>query len=288
MNDKNLHINNLEEKSAEFFSKGKINWEKSEAQVWEELLLLTQKNEVRGKSVVFTTFFKYAAAVILLLAIIGTIPFIYTKSVESLPGEHITAALPDGSTIELNSGSHIKYFPLKWRFERKVIFEGEAFFQVQKGKKFDVISKNGKTEVLGTSFNIYSRDEKYKVTCLSGKVKVEVESDSNESVILLPGTKAEIEKGKLVVEKNINTDNIISWKNNQFFFAGTPLHEVIDEIERQYAVTIKIQNQLYNRNFAGNFPKKYSVEEVLDFVCKTMQVKFVKQSDNVFLVVENS
>ena len=286
MNDKNIHSNNLEEKSTEFFSKGKISWEKSEAQVWEELSQLTQKTEVKGKLVSLYTFFKYAAAVILLLMIVSTIPFFYTKSVESLPGEHITAKLPDGSTIELNAGSHIKYYPLKWSFERKVIFEGEAFFLVQKGKKFDVQSKNGTTEVLGTSFNIYSRDKKYRVTCLTGKVKVE--SVTNQAVVLLPGSQAKIEKGKLIVEKNINTDDVVGWKNNRFFFAGTPLHEVIDEIERQYGVTIKVQNELNNRNFAGNFPKKYSVEEVLDFVCKTMQVKFVKQSENVFLVVENS
>ena len=80
----------------------------------------------------------------------------------------------------------------------------------------------------------------------------------------------------------------MSWKNNRFFFSGTPLKEVIDEIERQYGVTINIQTKLYNRNFAGNFPKKYNVEEVLDFVCKTMQVNFVKQSENVFLVTEKS
>lgn len=286
MNDKNLHIDELKKRSAEFFSQGKIDWEKSEAQVWEELSSLTQKTAPKGKSVVFPRFYKYAAAVILLLVLAGTIPFIYSKTVESLPGEHVHAILPDGSIIELNAGSHIKYYPLKWFVQRKVIFEGEAFFQVQKGKKFDVQSKNGTTEVLGTSFNIYARDEKYQVTCLTGKVKVE--TVAKQSVILLPGSQVNLEKGKLVVEKNVNTDDIISWKNNRFYFAGTPLHEVIDEIERQYGVTIKIQSKLYNRNFAGNFPKKYTVEEVLDFVCKTMQVKFVKQSENVFLVVENS
>ncbi|HKI89454.1 MAG TPA: FecR domain-containing protein [Draconibacterium sp.] len=286
MNDKNLHIDQIKEKSAEFFSKGKIDWNKPEELVWEELFARTQKTAPKGKSVVFPRFYKYAAAVIMLLVIAGTIPFIYTKSVESVPGEHVLATLPDGSTIELNAGSHIKYYPLKWFVQRKVIFEGEAFFQVQKGKKFDVQSKNGTTEVLGTSFNVYSRDGKYRVTCITGKVKVE--TVTKQSVILLPGSQAKLERGKLVVERNVITDNIISWKNNQFFFAGTPLHEVIDEIERQYGVTIKIQDELYNRNFAGNFPKKYSVEEVLDFVCKTMQVKFVKQSENVFLVVENS
>jgi hypothetical protein len=42
------------------------------------------------------------------------------------------------------------------------------------------------------------------------------------------------------------------------------------------------------RNFGSNFSKKYSVEEVLDIVCKPMKLKFVKQSENVFLVLEES
>ena len=66
------------------------------------------------------------------------------------------------------------------------------------------------------------------------------------------------------------------------------MKEVFDEIERQYAVTIKLAPELKERNFGSNFSKKYSVEEVLDFVCKTMRVKFIKQSENVYLVVEKS
>ena len=123
------------------------------------------------------------------------------------------------------------------------------------------------------------------MTCLTGRVKV---SSNKESVILEPASFAELEKGKIVVQKNCNTENIISWKNNRFFFPGTPLHEVIDEIERQYGVTIKVQESLNNKNFAGNFPRKLDVEEVLGDVCKVMGVKYIKQSENIFLIVANS
>ena len=63
---------------------------------------------------------------------------------------------------------------------------------------------------------------------------------------------------------------------------------MIDEIERQYAITIKLQPELDNRSFGSNFSKKHNVEDVLKFVCKTMNVKFVKQSENVYLVIEES
>ena len=90
------------------------------------------------------------------------------------------------------------------------------------------------------------------------------------------------------MKEMFKAEKSISWINNQFFFEGRPLKEVIDEIERQYAVTIQLDPSLDNRNFGSNFSKKYSVEMVLDFVCKTMNLKFVKQSENVYLVVEKS
>ncbi len=287
MDDKNLHINNLEEKSKDFFSNGKINWERSEADVWAEIAQKIE-NKPAGKNVsILSQVVKYAAAAVLFLLLgLGAVTFLYTKSITSLPGEHLLAELPDGSTVELNAGSTIKYHPLKWRFERKLTFEGEGFFKVQKGEKFEVESENGITRVLGTSFNIYARNNNYRVTCLTGLVKVI--STSDESVLLQANSHVEIEKGELILKKDYNSEKVVGWKNNLFYFSGTPLKEVIDEIERQYGVTIQIQPELNNRNFAGNFPKKYNVEEVLDFVCKTMAVKFVKQSENVYLIVEKS
>ena len=113
-------------------------------------------------------------------------------------------------------------------------------------------------------------------------------SNTNESVTLIPNTHVEIEKGKIVVKEKYRAEKAISWKLNYFDFAGTSLKEVFNEIERQYAITIQLQPELVNRNITINFPKEYNVEEVLNKVCKTMQIKFVKQSENVFLIVEKS
>lgn len=287
MNDKNLHSDSLTNEEQKLFGKGKIAWEKSEDEVWAEL---DKKINKQKRTYVFSLNHQVlqwvAAAVLLLMVGLLGVVSSYTKSVECLPGEHKLAKLPDGSTVELNAGSVLTYYPLKWKLERKVSFEGEGYFNVKKGNKFYVISAYATTQVLGTSFNIYSRDDKYRVTCLTGKVQVS--SGEDEKVILFPNNHADLEKGKLVVKEMFSAEKAISWKNNQFFFEDRPLIEVIDEIERQYAVTIKLDPQLNNRNFGSNFSKKYSVEEVLDFVCRPMNLKFVKQSENVYLVVENS
>lgn len=287
MNDKNLHISDLGEKDDLFFSKGTIHWEKSENDVWAELEKEITKKPAGKLIWLLHPIVQWSAAAvfILLLGGLGLITS-YTKTLECLPGQHILAELPDGSKVDLNAGSTLQYYPLKWRFERKLKFTGEAYFNVQKGTKFTVQSEMGSTQVLGTSFTIYSRDEQYRVTCITGKVQVN--APGNESVVLLPNVHVELEEGKLVLTKMFKTENALGWKNNQFFFANRPLKEVIDEIERQYAVTIRLQPELNNRNFGSNFSKKHNVEEVLDFVCRPMKLKFVKQAENVYLVTDES
>lgn len=287
MNDKNLHITNLEENSNDFFSKGKIAWNKSEAEVWAELERKINEKPA-GKSVsMFSIVMKWSvAAVFAVLVGFSALTFLYTKTIESVPGEKIIADLPDGSSVELNAGSTLKYYPVKWKFQRKVKFEGEGYFEVAKGKKFEVVSENGKTQVLGTSFNIYARESNYRVTCFTGKVKVV--SNSNESVLLEPNNHVELENGKLVMKTNYKTEKAVDWKMDRFDFAGRSLNEVFREIERQFAVTIQFQTELKNRSFSSNFAKPGNVEEVLDYVCKSMQLKYIKQSENTYLVVKNN
>ena len=287
MNDKHLHSNNLEEKSNDFFSKGRINWQQSESEVWDKLAAKIQKKPVVKKMALVPLLVKYAVAAILLLLVgFASVTFFYSKTVVSKPGEHLVAQLPDGSEINLNAGSSIKYYPVKWKFERKLYFEGEGYFNVQKGKTFEVESETGTTTVLGTTFNIYSRDGKYRVTCFSGKVKVTAKTQ--EWITLEPNAHVEIERGKLLLKPAKKHEEVISWKTGMFDFRGAPLKEVIEEIERQFAVTIQLQSKLNNRNATVIFENKFNVEEVLDHICKIMQIKFVKQSENVFLVVENS
>ena len=287
MDDRNLHIIDLEKNSKTFFSKGEINWKKSEADVWSELEAQI-KIKPAGKPVsLFPNVLKWvAAAMVVLLVGLSGVTFLYTKTIESVQGQKLIAELPDGTIVEMNAGSTLKYYPIKWKFQRKLQFEGEGYFEVSKGKKFGVVSENGITQVLGTSFNIYARESDYRVTCLTGKVKVV--SNTNESVLLMPNNHVELENGKLVMKTNYKTEKVIDWKMNQFDFTGRSLNEVFNEIARQYAVQIQLQPELGTRSFSSNFSKPNHVEDVLDYVCKSMQIKYIKQSENVFLIVKNN
>jgi ferric-dicitrate binding protein FerR (iron transport regulator) len=87
-------------------------------------------------------------------------------------GEHINYQLPDGSVIAMNAESKISFNRNKFMKKRFVEMEGEAFFNIQKGGPFTIRTKSADIHILGTSFNVYSRDQAFKVSCVTGKIKV--------------------------------------------------------------------------------------------------------------------
>jgi len=175
--------------------------------------------------------------------------------------------------------------PLWWWYSRKLNFEGEGFFEVEKGKKFEVVSNVGRTEVLGTSFNIYSRDREYKVNCITGKVKVT--SFTLDEVVLSPEYQAKVDsEGNIEVWKEFKAGLSHSWVSNMFNFTARPLVQVLNEIGRQYNVTVTSKAGL-EYSYTGYFSKVRSVEEVLTLVCKPFGLTFVRISEKEYEIFQN-
>ena len=99
---------------------------------------------------------RIAAAVVILMA--SYFVFMYTQQihVETQPAQSAELFLPDSTTVSLNAGSRISYRKFRWNTDRHVNLEGEAYFQVRKGSRFDVKTNKGTVTVLGTKFNVKS------------------------------------------------------------------------------------------------------------------------------------
>ena len=255
-----------------------LSFSKSKEDVWRELSHAIDSKQTDSLVVKQSArmWYPMAASIAILLgmALFGRL---YTKEIRSDVGQHITAVLPDGSKLTLNAGSGVSYHPLWWRFDRKVKLQGEAFFEVKKGKQFDVVSNNGVTTVLGTSFNIYARNNNYQVTCYSGKVRV-VSLVNGHAMNITPGEQASLNSdGSIRLAKLKDTKAPVSWMNNMFVFTATPLNLVFEEIERQYAVTIGFHEEI-EYLYTGNFSRNQSLEQVLQMVCRPYGLDFRKTS----------
>ena len=277
----------IENKEKKVFSNLQPNYSKNKKDVWSEINLAISQNELQREKETTPTiklWYKYSiAASFLVLFSIGISMRLYTTEIYTLTNETSNHILPDGSKIELNAATTISYHPYWWKFNRSVDLEGEALFKVQKGEEFNVISSNGTTQVLGTSFNIYSRNEEYQVYCKSGKVRV-IDNELNE-VILQPGQFAETETNKIQLKNNINPELILAWKSDMFIYKNTPLKKVFKDFETYYGIKIETNlNTISNLSYSGFFKRKTTINQALEIVCYSFDLKLDKINKNHYLV----
>lgn len=166
--------------------------------------------------------------------------------------------LSDGSIVHLNVDTKIEYKPTF--FNRKISLKGEAFFEVESSKKpFIVETELGAIKVLGTSFNVYSRDNIFRVICNTGKVQV---NSKSQIFVLDKGERLVINNRDNPVKDNIAAD-YSPWKNGISSFENVPLREVLSEIERQFGVEIKTEGLDDSSPLTINFPNN-NLAQALD------------------------
>ena len=287
MNKRDIHTSTEHD---DFFKKVELSFKKSKDELWDTLSDRLSDNSQQAKTkVISLTWVKLAAAVALLLVCSTFFLRFYSTTINCPNGQHLSHTLPDGSTVQLNAASSISFHPYWWHFYREVFFEGEGFFSVEKGNRFSVISANGITEVLGTSFNIFSRNKEYKVFCETGRVKV-LSTKSNVELIINPGELAILNNHlKQGLVDTILSENVLAWKGNKFIFTSENIQNVINELQRQYNVNIILA--LDNPTefvYSGYFTKSNSVETSLNFICKSFNLNFVEINNKEYKVYKKN
>lgn len=193
--------------------------------------------------------FRVAAILVLALGITFTVQNFSTETQYASNGERTTFSLPDNSEVVLNAGSAIKYKKWNWDNNRHLKLEGEAYFKVAKGKKFEVETDLGKVTVLGTQFDVKARKNRFDITCYEGRVKVNYK---DKEIILTPGKSVAFENGKQLNELVINQKP--EWLENKIAFNKENLSNILDEIQRQYNVTISVETKYPDELFTGKIP----------------------------------
>ena len=247
-----------------------------------ELLNTIIKNvdlEEESKSTPRLNRWQMAASVILLIGLsTGALFVLGSKKVNTGFNENKICLLPDGSTVELNYTSELKYNSFFFSLSRKVYLKGEAFFQVKKGKQFSVLTSDSRVEVLGTSFNVKNRSKHTHVYCNTGKVRVS--NNIGESTILLPGLQTS--SSKLDLAKTSPKANPSIWKEKSFAFHSESLDEIFNEIETCYGVNIVYSEKLKERHYSGSFERVNALSD-LAYICKSMGLYFKEEENKIII-----
>jgi ferric-dicitrate binding protein FerR (iron transport regulator) len=184
-----------------------------------------------------------------------------------------SVTLPDGSMATMNLVSSLTYSE-DWSDNRVVELNGEAFFEVKKGSRFEVKTPMGLVTVLGTSFNVFSRDNDMHVACVTGKVSVQ---QGQEQVVITPGQKVESVEGHLKVS-DFNTAQK-SWRDGVFYFDNVALAAIVKEMERQFQIQVVCDEEINQMiGMTTNFSKE-NMEMAFQTVGTPAGLEFVPMGD---------
>ena len=264
--------------------------EPSETQIknlWDKIDSATTATEEKEMAVVRSIgrrrWIGYAAA-----ACIGLIAFftLYnpTTTVDVLAGEHLAYTLPDNSKVDINADSKITFKAGDFDGDRIVSLEGEAFFEVEKGQSFKVITPNGIIEVLGTSFNVNARNDQLIVACRTGKVRVTAKG-SEQVLTKGLGTKLNANKSALTATYEMNITKQIAWIDGVFALEDIPFSEVIAELERQFDIQITCDAELQNK--IGDFSfKNQDLKTALEEVTFPLNADYIINDQKVIITAQ--
>ena len=259
----------------------------------------TQNNLQKARR---TLYFVRVAAILVVLLLIPSLVFFYTRTKENTPLTYTTVSadlgqiskvlLPDSSVIWINSGSTIKYNNRFSTSNRDIELVGEAFFKVHKNKELPLIvtSQDLNVKVLGTEFSVISYPEEAVIQVILEKGKVELSSDINQSFRqeMIPGEMAIFnkEKNTLALSK-VNTGLYTSWKDGMINVYNLPLSELVVKLERRYNQQFVVDEAIKNLPYTFTI-KNEDLHSVLRLMEKITPIDAVQKGNIIELKYNKS
>ncbi len=204
-----------------------------------------------------------------------TTALIYNELTTPKGGQYIIH-LPDGSKVSLNSESVLS-FPSSFEGnERKVVLQGEAYFEVAKNedKPFFVSTSAMEIEVLGTTFNVkgYQDEDDISTTLVEGSVKVKTE---NKDILLKPGQSAILNKASGAMRtKKADLTAETAWTKGYFMFNDDNIRSIMNQLSRWYDCEVVYRGDMKDKIYSGRILRRSDITEVLNMLEQTGTIKF--------------
>lgn len=200
-----------------------------------------------------------------------------TTHISTAAGEMAQVELPDASRVLVNAESELTFKKSGWDTERNVSLNGEAYFRVAKGSRFDVVTPDGTVSVLGTEFNVKQRDGFFEVRCYEGLVRV---STPDRRIELAAGTYYRVAGS--VREQGEHQDRNPSWSEDTSSFDRVALQQVTDELARQFGLSIRLEQVDPSRLFTGSFDHS-DPDIALEALTRPLNLRYVRSGSEVII-----
>ncbi len=273
-----------------------VDIEKRDVEIGRILNIIRELNMKEQRKFFRLKFMRYAAAILLLVSLSGTVGyfisyFSFTSKSEFTEiivpkGDRSTVMLPDGSKVRLNSDSQLKFVSNFRSGKRKVRLQGEAFFNVvpDKSHPFVVETQGLDVEVLGTSFNVscYPNDSLITTFLQSGSVKIS--GDKTGDILLCPTeayfyNRVTSESSKVKMKDQRLSD----WTKGILTVSGETIGELAKKLERRYNIHIIFgDSEVENHRYTGSI-KDENINTVLEALEFASSIKYQRNEDSITL-----
>lgn len=208
--------------------------------------------------------------------------------VATLPGQHITVELPDGSGATLAPNSELRYTISPDRGPREISLDGEAYFEVRhdRARPFRVRTASAVVEDLGTTFAVrqYSADSRARVAVRSGAVAIHPRDVAGAvATRLRAGQAVDIDANGSVVRLTGDTTAYWSWTTGRLEFDGTPLPEVLARLARWYDVDFQLRDSTLNKQYFTGAFEAVSLPQALEILGPLVHASFEQQAREVIV-----
>ncbi|MDO9341697.1 MAG: FecR domain-containing protein [Bacteroidales bacterium] len=233
-----------------------------------------------------STFMRVAAAAVILLTLGTTTVYLnytgtFSKKITVATGndqKNLLIALPDGSKIFLNRNTEFSYRANFGKHRRDVRLTGEAFFEISAdaSKQFIIDAGNAKVKVVGTSFNVITKNSEsaVEVYVKTGKVMLSDNSGS-QSVLLDPGFVGTLDSK--ISGKTLNSNpNYLSWNTGLLVYNGQKLNIVFNDLKRVYNMDIVADDPGILENTWTIPIDNLSQEKIIRLICASFILSYTK------------
>lgn len=193
-----------------------------------------------------------------------------------------TVILVDGTEVRLAPGSSLDVQFDAETQERRVLFEGSAFFEVAEGPRiFQVETVHAVTTVLGTSFGVRT-DIGTEVALISGRVSLAAIDAPNSAIILTPGDQGVLAPGSSEVE--VRTFSLLEgfdW-TGLLVFRNTPMENVVERLSKEFEVSITVGDELSEVPLTGTFESERGSKAILQIIVSALGAELTENGDGSF------
>jgi transmembrane sensor len=247
--------------------------------------LITRNNNGRIRYL-RSTFLRVAAAALILVCL-GTTAVIldnkgmFSKNIAVSTGndeKNVIVDLPDGSTVVLNRNTEFKYRSNFGKHGRNVKLTGEAFFKISAdvSKPFVIDAGKANVKVVGTSFNVITKNSEsaVEVYVKTGKVILSDNSGSN-SLVLDPEYVGKL-TSKISVKAVNQNPNYLSWNTCKLVYDGQKLDVVFNDLKRVYNMDIVADDKGILENTWTSPIDNQPQDTIIRLICASFNLSYTK------------